>query len=106
MIRVCRLTRAIYATPASRAYDGHGSALNGQRWNPRGARAAYASASLSLATLEYLGTLVDINDAPADLVAVTPVKVFVVPPFGLLLMGLPSRAAYNPVAKSSHKSSL
>jgi RES domain-containing protein len=26
---------------------------------------------LSLATLEYLGTLVDINDAPADLVAVT-----------------------------------
>ena len=71
MIRVCRLTRANYANPPSRAYDGHGSALSGQRWNPRGVRAAYASESLSLATLEYLGTLVDINDAPADLVAVT-----------------------------------
>jgi len=45
-------------------------------------------------------------DFAADLVAVTPVKVFVVPPFGLLFLGLPSRAAYNPVAKSSHKSSL
>jgi len=34
-------------------------------------RAAYASATLSLAALEYLGTLVDLDDAPADLVSVT-----------------------------------
>jgi RES domain-containing protein len=32
--------------------------------------AAYASATLSLAALEYLGTLADLGDAPADLVAV------------------------------------
>lgn len=70
MIRVCRLTRAIYATPPAHAYDGRGAALTGQRWNARGLRAAYASQSLSLSALEYLGTLVDINDAPADLVAV------------------------------------
>lgn len=33
-------------------------------------RAAYASGSLSLAALEYLGTLVDLEGAPADLVSV------------------------------------
>lgn len=60
----------MYAQPASRAYDGNGAARNGQRWNARAIRAAYASATLSLAALEYLGTVVDLDDAPADLVAV------------------------------------
>lgn len=65
-----RLARAKYADPPSRAFDGHGSARNGQRWNAKGIRATYASETLSLAALEYLGTLVDVNDAPDDLVAV------------------------------------
>ncbi|MBV8371334.1 MAG: RES domain-containing protein [Candidatus Eremiobacteraeota bacterium] len=46
------------------------AARNGQRWNARRVRAAYASATLSLAALEFLGTLVDLDDAPADLVSV------------------------------------
>ncbi|MFN2460627.1 MAG: RES family NAD+ phosphorylase [Candidatus Velthaea sp.] len=65
-----RITRAKYAHPAIRAYDGHGAARSGQRWNEKGVRAAYASATLSLAALEYLGTVGEFNDAPNDLVAV------------------------------------
>lgn len=42
----------------------------GQRWNAPGLRAAYASATLSLAALEYLGTIVNLDDAPSDLVCV------------------------------------
>jgi hypothetical protein len=38
-------------------------------------------------------------DFAAGLVAVTPVKVFVVPPFGSLFMGLPSRAAVQSCCK-------
>jgi RES domain-containing protein len=64
------LTRIVFATPSQRAYDGIGAAQFGQRWNARGTRAAYASSTLSLAALEYLGTLVDLDDAPSDLVCV------------------------------------
>jgi RES domain-containing protein len=64
------LTRKRFAGPPQRAYDGIGAARSGQRWNARGTRAAYASATLSLAALEYLGTLVDLDDAPNDLVCV------------------------------------
>ena len=38
-------------------------------------------------------------DFAADRVAITPVKVFVVPPFGLLFMELPSRAAVQSCSK-------
>jgi len=67
---VWRLTRRRYAEPPSRAFDGIGAARHGQRWNERRRRAAYASATLSLAALEYLCRLTDLEDAPDDLVSV------------------------------------
>lgn len=51
-----------------RALDGEGARLYGGRWNSEGAAVVYASATLSLAALEYL-VHVDIAEVPADLVA-------------------------------------
>lgn len=46
-----RIVRERYAaTP----FDGEGAARSGGRWNPRGRRAVYLSATLSLAALEVL----------------------------------------------------
>jgi RES domain-containing protein len=58
-----RITRA-----AHQALDGEGARLNGGRWNNEGIAVVYASASLSLAVLEYL---VHVEPAlvPTDLVA-------------------------------------
>lgn len=51
-----------------RALDGEGARLYGGRWNSEGGAVVYASATLSLAALEYL-VHVDIAEVPADLVA-------------------------------------
>ena len=49
--------------------DGEGARLYGSRWTPRGMRAVFASATLSLAALErFIHTDPDLE--PADLVAV------------------------------------
>ncbi|HUP00021.1 MAG TPA: RES family NAD+ phosphorylase [Gemmatimonadota bacterium] len=61
-MRVWRITRRPY-----RALDGEGARLGGGRWNSEGVPVVYASASLSLAALEYLAHL-EIEDAPRDLV--------------------------------------
>jgi RES domain-containing protein len=56
---------------ASRGHapDGEGARLYGSRWTPRGMRAVFASATLSLAVLErFIHTDPDLE--PADLVAV------------------------------------
>ena len=49
---------------ARRAFLGEGARRVGGRWNPRGVRAVYASATLSLATLEFLVHLSGPQDAP------------------------------------------
>ena len=53
---------------AHQALDGEGARLFGGRWNSEGVPLVYASATLSLAALEYL-THVDVEDVPADLIA-------------------------------------
>lgn len=58
-----RITRTPY-----QALDGEGARLYGGRWNSEGVSVVYGSASLSLAALEYL-VHVDLEDVPADLVA-------------------------------------
>jgi RES domain-containing protein len=58
-----RLTRRPY-----QALDGEGARLYGGRWNSEGLPVVYASATLSLAALEYL-VHVDPAEAPGDLVA-------------------------------------
>ena len=40
--------------PSDAAFDGEGARLYGGRWNQKGTRLVYASATLSLAALEYL----------------------------------------------------
>lgn len=60
---VWRLARKKY-----QALDGEGARLNGGRWNNEGRPVVYASASLSLAALEYL-VHVEPLLAPSDLVA-------------------------------------
>ncbi len=60
---VWRIAREEY-----KALDGEGARLNGGRWNSEGIPVVYASASLSLAGLEYL-VHVDPEDVPGDLVA-------------------------------------
>lgn len=62
-MRVWRITRRAF-----QALDGEGARLNGGRWNSEGVPVVYTSHALSLAALEYL-VHVDINEAPADLVA-------------------------------------
>lgn len=64
-MRVYRLCRAPF-----RALDGEGARLYGGRWNAPGRPVIYASGSLALAALEYL-VQVDVEDVPADLVALT-----------------------------------
>jgi RES domain-containing protein len=54
-------------------FDGEGARRYGGRWNHAGSLVVYASGSLSLAALE-LFVHVDIDTAPADLVAI-PVDV-------------------------------
>jgi len=56
------------AREAHQALDGEGARLNGGRWNSEGVAVVYASASLSLAVLEYL-VHVEPSLIPADLVA-------------------------------------
>lgn len=62
-MRLWRIARAPH-----QALDGEGARRNGGRWNSEGVPVVYASYALSLAALEYL-VHVDIEDAPADLVA-------------------------------------
>ncbi len=69
MISVWRLTRRVHATPARRAFDGVGAEVRGGRWNRIGTKAAFASATRSLAALEYLAN-VDPEQLPSDLVFV------------------------------------
>lgn len=58
--RICREAQA--------ALDGEGARLFGGRWNSEGVAVIYASATLSLAALEYL-VHIDIEDVPDDLIA-------------------------------------
>ncbi|HEX8693496.1 MAG TPA: RES family NAD+ phosphorylase [Longimicrobium sp.] len=62
-MRVWRITRRPF-----QALDGEGARLNGGRWNSEGVAVVYTSFALSLAALEYL-VHVDVEEAPADLVA-------------------------------------
>lgn len=64
-MRVWRLCVRQHATP-----DGEGARLFGGRWNPPGTAVVYTSATLSLATLEYLVNL-DSDLFPENLVAVS-----------------------------------
>jgi RES domain-containing protein len=63
-VRFWRICRRRYATDAA---DGEGSRLYGGRWNSRGVRVVYASASLALAAVETFVNL-EPNLRPADLV--------------------------------------
>ena len=63
-MRVWRVTRRAHAAP-----DGEGARLYGGRWNLPNTPVVYASASLSLAVLEYL-VHVDRDLAPSDLVSI------------------------------------
>jgi RES domain-containing protein len=63
-MRVWRVTRRAHAAP-----DGEGARLYGGRWNLPNTAVVYASASLSLAVLEYL-VHVDRDLAPSDLVSI------------------------------------
>ena len=54
---------------AHAAFDGEGARRYGSRWTPRGLRAVFTSATLSLAVLErFVNTDADLE--PADLVAI------------------------------------
>ncbi len=55
---------------AGEAFSGEGASLEGGRWNPMGSLVVYASASLSLAALEYFANL-EIEDPAISLVAVS-----------------------------------
>ncbi len=65
-MKLYRITRRIHVTTP---LDGEGSRLFGGRWTSVGVAVAYASATLSLAALEYL-VHVDPDILPGDLVAV------------------------------------
>jgi RES domain-containing protein len=65
-LKLYRITRRIHVTTP---LDGEGSRLFGGRWSSVGLAVAYASATLSLAALEYL-VHVDPDILPRDLVAV------------------------------------
>ncbi len=66
-MRVWRVTRRAHAAP-----DGEGARLYGGRWNLPNTPVVYASASLSLAVLEYL-VHVDRDLAPSDLVSIAAI---------------------------------
>ena len=63
-MRVWRIASAAHA-----AFDGEGARRYGSRWTPKGSRAVFASATLSLAALErFVNTDPDLE--PDDLVAI------------------------------------
>src|SRR5271154_198445 len=64
LMRFWRICRRRYAADAA---SGEGARLYGGRWNSRGVRILYASASLALATVETFVNLAP-NLMPADLV--------------------------------------
>lgn len=70
MIRAFRITRAKYA---ANAFDGEGARQFGGRWNSPGTSMVYTSSSLSLATLELLVHLEDL-DILRDLYVVIAVE--------------------------------
>ncbi len=68
MIQAWRLARRVHSDPpATAAFNGRGAELFGNRWNPVGLPAAYASPNRALAALEYL-VHVDRDLVPDDLV--------------------------------------
>jgi RES domain-containing protein len=68
VIRAWRLARRVHSDPpATKAFDGYGSELYGNRWNSIGLAAAYASSTRALCALEYL-VHVDPDLLPNDLV--------------------------------------
>jgi RES domain-containing protein len=64
-----RISKRRYANPPAAAFDGEGSRRRGGRWTSPGARVAYASSSLALASLEYFVNL-ESEDASPDLVSI------------------------------------
>lgn len=60
---VYRLCAAAWAS-RQLALNGEGAARHGQRWNPRGQRAAYFGSSRALCALEFLVHVGDIEDVP------------------------------------------
>lgn len=65
-MRFWRICRRRYAAEAA---SGEGARLYGGRWNSRGVRVVYASASLALAAVETFVNL-EPNLRPADLVSI------------------------------------
>jgi RES domain-containing protein len=69
-VETVQLWRLVKAQRAESAFDGEGAFRFGGRWNSRGHRAVYASATLSLALLEILVHLDSAAQVP-DLVALS-----------------------------------
>ncbi len=65
-----RVARRRYCERPHEPFDGIGASLSGGRWNSPKTLVAYASSSLSLATLEYLAHI-DREDIPADIIRVS-----------------------------------
>lgn len=65
-----RVWRIILKLHLSQAFDGEGARQFGGRWNRLGTRAVYASATLSLAALEFFVNL-DRDTEPNQLVAIS-----------------------------------
>jgi RES domain-containing protein len=67
LIRVYRICDRRYARSA---YSGEGARLYGGRWNPVGLPMVYTSGSISLAILENLVNIQDLEDLPGKLVLI------------------------------------
>ena len=65
-----RVWRIILKLHLSQAFDGEGARQFGGRWNRLGTRVVYASATLSLAALEFFVNL-DRDTEPDQLVAIS-----------------------------------